>query len=111
MAKRTAAAHGQVAVRFRLEKSYHKVTVSWMELAGYMRDTGRFEAERALGQSVLPNPKLPLQAGSPLTARTKLSALQPGVYRVRLEGEDSAGQAAQIDERTYWFDGKTFEEL
>ena len=48
---------------------------------------------------------------APLTARTKLPALKPGAYRVRLEGEDTAGQAARIDERTYWFDGKTFEEL
>jgi hypothetical protein len=111
MVKRTAAAHGQVAIRFRLEKSYHKVTVSWMELAGYTRDTGKFEAERALGQSALLNPKPPVPAGNPLTARTKLPALETGAYRVRLEGEDSAGQAARIDERTYWFDGKTFEEL
>ncbi len=64
-----------------------------------------------LGQSTLPNPKPSPQAGSPLTARTKLPALKPGAYRVRLEGEDAPGQAARIDERTYWFDGKTFEEL
>ena len=59
----------------------------------------------------MPNPKLPPQAAAPLTARTKLPVLQPGAYRVRLEGEDASGQAAPIDERTYWFDGKTFEEL
>jgi hypothetical protein len=46
-----------------------------------------------------------------LTARTKLPLLKPGAYRVRLEGEDPAGPAGKIDERTYWFDGKTFEEL
>jgi hypothetical protein len=82
-----------------------------MELAGYARATGKFDAERALGQAALPNPKLPPQSGAPLTARTKLPVLQPGAYRVRLEGEDANGQAARIDERTYWFDGKTFEEL
>jgi hypothetical protein len=111
MVKRTAAAQGQYAIRFRLDKSYRKVTVNWTELAGYARATGKFDAERALGQSGLPNPKLPPQTGAPLTARTKLPVLQPGAYRVRLEGEDAAGQAARIDERTYWFDGKTFEEL
>ena len=30
MVKRTAAAQGQYAIRFRLDKSYRKVTVSWM---------------------------------------------------------------------------------
>ena len=111
MVKKTAAALGQYAIRFRLDKSYRKVTVKWTELAGYARATGKFDAQRELGQSALPNPKLPPQAAAPLTARTKLPVLQPGAYRVRLEGEDASGQAAPIDERTYWFDGKTFEEL
>jgi hypothetical protein len=111
MVKRTAAALGQYTIRFRVDKSYRKVTVSWMELAGYARDTGKFAAERALGQSNLPNPKLPPTAGSSLVARTKLPTLSPGAYRIRLEGEDAAGQAGKIDERSYWFDGKTFEEL
>lgn len=111
MVKRLAAALGQYAIRFRVDKSYRKVTVSWISLDGYARATGKYEGERALGQSALPNPKLPPQAGSPLTARTKLPMLTPGAYRVRLEGESAAGQADKIDERTYWFDGKTFEEL
>jgi hypothetical protein len=111
MVKRTAAAQGQYAIRFRLDKSYRKLNVIWIELAGYARATGKFDAERAVGQSTVPNSKLPTQAGSPMTARTKLPELQPGAYRVRLDGEDATGQAARIDERTYWFDGKTFEEL
>jgi hypothetical protein len=111
MIKRSAAALGQYTVRFRVDKSYRKVTVSWMELAGYARATGKYDGERALGQSAMANPKLPPQAGSPLTARTKLPTLSPGAYRVRLEGEDATGQTAKIDERSYWFDGKTFEEL
>ena len=111
MVKRSAAARGQYAIRFRVDKSYHKTTVSWTGLSGYARDTGKYEAERPLGQSVMPNLKPPVQGGSPLTARTKLPVLAPGAYRVRLEGEDAGGQAARIDERTYWFDGKTFEEL
>ncbi len=111
MIKRTAAAQGEYAIRYRLDKSYRKVTVSWVELTGYARATGKFEGERALGQAALPGPKLPLQPGSPLTAHTKLPVLKPGAYRVRLESEDAAGQSARIDQRTYWFDGKTFEEI
>jgi hypothetical protein len=82
-----------------------------MELAGYARATGKYDGERVLGQSALASPKLPPQAGSPLTARTRLPKLAPGAYRVRLEGESATGQAGKIDERCYWFDGKTFEEL
>jgi hypothetical protein len=111
MIKRSAAALGQYTVHFRVDQSYRKVTVSWMELAGYVRATGKYDGERALGQSALANPKLPPQAGGPLTARTKLPTLAPGAYRVRLEGEVATGQAGKIDERSYWFDGKTFEEL
>jgi hypothetical protein len=110
MVKRLAAAQGQYAIRFRVDKSYRKVTVSWISLDGYARATGKYQGERALGQSALPNPKPP-QAGSPLTARSKLALLTPGAYRVRLEGESAAGEAGKIDERTYWFDGKTFEEI
>jgi hypothetical protein len=111
MIKRSAAALGQYTVRFRVDKSYRKVTVSWMELAGYVRATGKYNGERALGQSELGNSRPTPQAGSALTARTKLSKLAAGAYRVRLEGEDASGQAGKIDERSYWFDGKTFEEL
>ena len=111
MVRRLAAAQGQYAIRFRVGKSYRKVTVGWVELAGYARATGKHAGERELGQSALPNPKPPPQAGSPLTARIKLPTLAPGAYRVRLEGEDDAGQSGKIDERTYWFDGRIFEEL
>ena len=111
MVKRTAAAQGQYVIRYRVDKSYRKVTVSWSELTGYARATGKYEAERALGQSALPGPKLSSPAGTPLTASTKLPVLKPGAYRVRLGSEDAAGQASPIDQRTYWFDGKTFEEL
>jgi hypothetical protein len=110
MVKRSAAAQGQYAIRFRVDKTYHKVTVSWAELSGYARATGKYESERSLGQTALPSPKPP-QTANPLTARSKLPTLKEGTYRVRLEGEDIAGQAERIDERTYWFDGKTFEEL
>ncbi len=111
MVKRSAAAQGQYDIRFRVDRIYRKVTVNWVELAGYARATGKYEAERELGQSTMPNTKPSPQAAVPLTARTRLPALKPGAYRVRLDGEDAAGQAARIDERTYWFDGKTFEEL
>jgi hypothetical protein len=111
MIKRSAAALGQYTVRFRVEKSYRKIAVCWMELAGYVRATGKYNGERALGQSELGNSRPTPQSGSALTARTKLSKLAAGAYRVRLEGEDTSGQAGKIDQRSYWFDGKTFEEL
>ena len=111
MIKRSAVALGQYTVHFRVGKSYRKVTISWMELVGYVRATGKYDGERELGQWGLASPKLTPQTGSALTARTKLSKLAAGAYRIRLEGEDTSGQSGKIDERSYWFDGKTFEEL
>jgi hypothetical protein len=94
-----------------VDKSYRRLTVSWARLEGYARNSGRFAGERALGQSAMPASKLPLSGGGLLTARTKLPALAAGAYRIRLDGEDAGGQSGRIDERSYWFDGKTFEEL
>jgi hypothetical protein len=51
---------------------------------------------------------------SPITTalvRTKLPALAAGAYRVKVDVEDAGGQTRRLDERTYWFDGKTFDEL
>jgi len=107
--KRAAAALGQYAIRFRTGQSYRKLTVGWRELSGYARDTGTHQGEVMLGQSTLPSPKAP--AAGLITARTKLPPLKPGAYSVRLEGEDTAGNSVRIDERSFWFDGKTFEEL
>ena len=42
--------------------------------------------------------------------RDELRTLKPGAYRVGLEGESPTGEMVKIDERTYWFDGKVFEE-
>ena len=88
-----------------------RVTVRWVELAGYSRATGKFEAEHPLGASSVANVKAATQAGPPLNARTRLEPLKPGAYRVTLEGETASGQTARIDQRDFWFDGKTFEEL
>ncbi|MEO8594018.1 MAG: hypothetical protein ABI759_11915 [Candidatus Solibacter sp.] len=111
MLKRTVAAQGQFAIRCRLDKAYRKLTVSWSELVGYSRPTGRYEAERSVGQGSQAAPRASLAAGPPATMRAKLPTLQPGAYRVRLEGEGQDGVNTRIDERTYWFDGKVFEEL
>ena len=111
MVKRTAAAQGQFAIRCRLEKSYRKLTIGWSELTGYARVSGRYEAERAVGQAVFPAPKPSVPTAPPITIRAKLPAMQPGAYRIRLEAEDTDGRTVRIDERSYWFDGKTFEEL
>jgi len=111
LARRSAAAQGQFTIRCRLDRSYPKVTASWSELTGYSRASGRYEAERRVGQSSIAGPKPPPVAAPPLTLRTKLPALRAGAYRIRLESEDNDGAHTRIDERTYWFDGKAFEEL
>ncbi len=109
--KHLLAAQGQYDIRFRIDKPYRKVVVSWAELAGYSRAEGKHQGERPLGQTTLASPRMSPQSGPHLIARTKLETLQPGAYRVRLQGESPAGELMKIDERTYWFDGKSFEEL
>ena len=111
MQKRIAQAADYYNVKYRIDKAYRQVTLSWTELQGYARETGKFTGEHAAGRTQIPAPRAASQSGAYLTARTKLESLQPGAYRVRLEGEAGAGQPALIDERIYWFDGKTFEEL
>jgi hypothetical protein len=111
MVRRTAAAQDQFAIRCRLDKNYRKLTTVFSELTGYARASGRYEAERAIGQGVLPAPKVSLPASPPVTLRAKLRTMQPGAYRVCLDAEESDGRTVRIDERIYWFDGKAFEEL
>jgi hypothetical protein len=110
MIKRMAAAQGQYDVRCHIDKPYRKVVVKWTELAGYSRADDKFQGERPLGQSSVAAPRMAPQAGAQLVARAKLEPLKPGGYRISLEGENSAGEIAKIDERTFWFDGKIFEE-
>jgi hypothetical protein len=111
MRRRALAAQGQYDIRFRIDKPYRKVVVAWTELSGYSRANGRHEGERPLGQCTIAAPKVTLQSGAPLDARAKLENLKPGAYRISLQGESPAGELLKIDERTYWFDGKSFEEL
>jgi len=109
MQKRLVAARGYYDVRYRVDKSYAKITVTWSELTGYSQATGKYEAEHGLGQVSIPNVRKPAQGAIP-TARVHLETLKPGGYSLRLEGESLTGETAKIDERIYWFDGKTFEE-
>jgi hypothetical protein len=109
MQKRVVAARGYYDVRYRLDKAYRKITVTWTELTAYQQATGKYQAEHDLGQVSIPNVRKPAQGGIP-TARVHLDTLKPGAYSVRLEGESLTGETAKIDERIYWFDGKTFEE-
>jgi len=111
VARRSAAAQGQFTIRCRLDKSYSKLTASWSELTGYSRASGRYESERPAGQSSIVGPKPPPVAAPPLMLRTKLPAIQAGAYRIRLEAEGTDGAHTRVDERTYGFDGKVFEEL
>jgi len=110
MKKKLGSAQGQYDVRYRIDKPYRKVVVSWTALRGYVPASGAYEGESPLGQAVVTAPKMQPQGGGNLTARVKVEPLKPGAYRIALAGEGAGGEAAKIDERTYWFDGKTFEE-
>lgn len=108
MQKRLSAAKGEFDVRFRVDKSYRKVTLLWSQLTGYSAATGAFASAANLGETSIPGVhRVP---GAPLTARIHLETLKPAVFRLRLTGEGMGGEAASIDERVFVFDGKTFEE-
>jgi hypothetical protein len=111
ISKRLLAAQGQYDIRLRIDKPYRKLMVSWVELTAYSRPNAKYQGERALGQCTITAPKMPPQPGTHLVARTKLENLKPGAYRIRLDGEGTTGELLKIDERTYWFDGKSFEEI
>jgi hypothetical protein len=111
MNRRAASAHGQYTIRFRTDKPYRKIVVTWTELTGYSRTDGKHTGERPLGASTMAIVKMPAASAAPLAARTKLETLKPGAYRIHMEGEGSTGELQKIYERTYWFDGKIFEEL
>jgi hypothetical protein len=110
MKKRIAEATGYYDVKFRPDKAYARATVTWILLQGYARETGQFQTERVLGHISLTGARVPPVGTLPLNARSKLEPLQPGAYRIRLEGDVPGAQPARIDERTFWFDGKKFEE-
>jgi len=111
MSKRLVAAQNQYDIRFRIDKPYRKVVVTWTELVGSTRAGAKPQAERPLGKSSLTAPKLPAANAPQLVARTRLEPLKPGAYRITLEGETSTAEVLKIDERTFWFDGKVFEEM
>ncbi|HXA48939.1 MAG TPA: hypothetical protein VNV86_01475 [Candidatus Acidoferrum sp.] len=110
MRRRLAAADGWFAIKYRVDKAYAKVNIRWTGLAGYSRETGKFENEQPVGALAVANVKAPVPAGAESTGRLKLGTLKPGAYRIAIEGE-IAGSGVAIDHRDYWFDGKTFEEL
>ena len=111
MKKRIDDASGFYDVRFRPDKPYAKVTITWTELIGYTRPTGKFEGERAAGRGSIMNVRPPAAGAPPQNARIKLGEQKPGAYRIRLEADVPGGQPAIIDEGIFWFDGKVFEEL
>ena len=55
MQKRIKEAAGQFDIRYRVDKPYRLVTVTWIALEGYSRDNGKFESERVLGRSSIAN--------------------------------------------------------
>jgi hypothetical protein len=111
MSKRLVAAQNQYDIRFRIDKPYRKVVVTWTELVGSTRGGGNPQAERPLGKSTLSAPKVAAANAPQLVDRTRLETLKPGAYRITLEGETSTAETLKIDERTFWFDGKVFEEM
>jgi hypothetical protein len=111
MKKRLTEAAGYYDVKFRPDKSYPRVVLTWIELQGYSRETKKHQAERVLAHTPITAARVPPAGAPPLNARVKLDSLQPGAYRVRLEGDGPGGTPILIDERTLWFDGKRFEEL
>jgi hypothetical protein len=111
MKKRISEATGYYNIKFRPDRSYPRATLVWVELQGYSKETGQFQNERVLGRTSVSAPRVPPSGAAPLNARIKLEPLQPGAYRIRLEGEGPGGQPLRIDERIFWFDGMKFEEL
>uniref|UniRef100_Q026A0 Uncharacterized protein n=1 Tax=Solibacter usitatus (strain Ellin6076) TaxID=234267 RepID=Q026A0_SOLUE len=111
MSKRLAAAQHQYDIRFRIDKPYRKIVVTWTELVGATPAGASPEAVRPLGKSILTAPKPPSPNAPQLVARTRLEPLKPGAYRLTLEGESSTAELQKIDERTFWFDGRVFEEM
>jgi hypothetical protein len=109
--KKLADTAGWYAVKFRIDKPFTRVQIRWSELVHYSRENGSFESERPLGESSVANPRMPPEPGAQLTGRTRLQPIQPGAYRILLEGQTATGGKIPIDQRDYWFDGKTFEEL
>lgn len=111
MRRRLAASEGWFAIKYRVDKAYPRVNIRWTELAGYSRETGKFESEQPVGLVAVTNVKAPVPAGAQSTGRLKLGTLKPGAYRIAIEGEPAGGATVGIDRRDYWFDGKAFEEL
>ena len=110
MQKRIAAAAGYYDIKFRIDKAYAKVNVRWTELTGYSRADGKFQGERPLGQTSVAGAEAGGRrraAQRPHQTRTAQARRLPDRDRRR----NRAARRSVIDERDYWFDGKTFEEL
>jgi hypothetical protein len=111
MRKRLTEAAGFFNVKFRPDKPYNRITLTWIALVGYVRETGESQSERQVGRIAVPAVRVAAPAAPPLNARMKMEPLQRGAYRIRLEGDVPGGSPVKIDERLFWFDGKVFEEI
>ena len=110
MQKRLAAARDSYLVRYRLDRVYRKARLRWTRLENYARPGGTFDRETKLADSELP-PAAPGDTGKPPSVRFHFPALVPGAYRLRLVEVTAPGTEVNIDERTFWFDGKLFQEM
>lgn len=108
--KRLEAARGWYGVNYRIEAPYKRVTVRWSELVGYERGSGKFTAERKLGENSADGVR-PAAGGRLLDLRIHLEPLKPGAYRIAIEGATDSGAKVAVDQRDYWFNGEFFDEL
>jgi len=105
--KRLLEATGNYDIKFRPDKSYQRVTLIFVALSAYDRAIGKAKSEKILGRANAPSVRPPSPTSPPLNARIKMEPIQPGAYRIHLESDTGN----PIDERTFWFDGKVFEEM
>ena len=109
MKKRAAAARDAYVVRYRLVRAYPRVLLRWSRLLNYHLQNGEFEGVKVMAETVLGAGRRSPD-GQPAAARLHVTGLEPGAYRLRLAATSAAGET-RIDERTYWFDGKLFQEI
>jgi hypothetical protein len=110
MKKRLAAAQDSFLVRYRLDRTYHTVVVSWSKLTNYSPATGHSDEETQIGQ-IAPPQTGRAEAGKLLDARFRIAQVEIGAYRVRLVGDGGKGTPEKTDDRVFWFDGTLFQEL
>jgi hypothetical protein len=110
MQKRLAAARDVYLVKYRLDQPYRKLVFRWSRLPNYSQTGGSLDGEVPLTQAAQANAVRTDGAEFP-SVRLQIPAIQPGAYRIRMDAEKGVGPPVALDDRTFWFDGKRFDEL